>query len=428
MLSLVASVVLLAACTNQPPAAGSFDLPSLETGLGADASVSSGAYIKHVIVVVQENRSFDNLFATFQGADGTTQGLLHTGKTIPLREANLFTANDLSNAHSTFETEYDYGKMDGFDKVPIDGSSTFAFEYVNPAQIQPYWTLAKQYVLADHLFQTQSSGSFTAHQDLIRGGTAINSTESLIDFPTAWPWGCDAPAGTVTSLITAKEYLTDEGPFPCMTYSTLRDLLDAKKVSWKYYAPKIDVPGVPIGAQLWNAFDAIKAVRQGSEWSTNVSMPETNIFGDITNGKLAAVTWIVPEFQNSDHPGEGYSDAYDDGPQWVSKIVNAVGSSKYWQSSAIVVLWDDWGGWYDHVEPPHINDQSLGFRIPMIVISPYARQSYVSHTQYETASIVRFIEDNWSLGRLGTADERAASIVDCFNFNLKARAFKPIDY
>ncbi|HTU82282.1 MAG TPA: alkaline phosphatase family protein [Candidatus Acidoferrales bacterium] len=397
---------------------------------GPDANVasgsSSGAYIKHVIVVVQENRSYDNLFATFPHGDGATSGLTHTGASIPLAKANLYTPADINNQHPAFLTDYDGGKNDGFDKLPVQGKADFVYEYVDPSQIRTYWWLAKHYVLADHFFQTQSSGSFTAHQDLIRGGTGIGDDEALIDFPTAWPWGCDAPAGTVTSLITPTAYLADQGPFPCMSYRTLRDLLDAKSVSWKYYAPQLEQPGVPIGADLWNAFDAVKAVRYGSEWNTNVSMPNTNIFKDISSGNLAAVSWIVPEFQNSDHPGTAYGDAYDDGPAWVASIVNAIGGSQYWQSSAILILWDDWGGWYDHVPPPQLDDQGLGFRVPFIVVSPFAKKGYVDHEQYETASVVRFIEDNWRLGRLGTADKRAADILDAFDFARPARPFKEV--
>jgi phospholipase C len=284
--------------------------------------------------------------------------------------------------------------------------------------------MAQQYVLGDHMFPTQASGSFTAHQDLIRGGTELNSYETLIDFPTDGPWGCDAPPGVTTSLLTSsQQYLKDQGPFPCFTYETMRDLLDAQSVSWKYYTPAITTHG----GDLWNAYDAIQQVREGSEWTTNISSPETNIFKDISNNALPAVSWVIPDGQNSDHPAQQEWGIHKDtGPSWVAQIVNAVGESAYWNSSAIVVVWDDWGGFYDHVAPPQLDYTGLGFRVPLLVISPYAKPGYVSHTQYEFGSILKFVEQTFNLGSLGTTDVRATSIGDVFNFAKGARAFKPI--
>ncbi|MGB6518440.1 MAG: alkaline phosphatase family protein [Candidatus Cybelea sp.] len=237
--------------------------------------------------------------------------------------------------------------------------------------IKPYWSMAKHYVLGDHMFPTQASGRFTAHQDLIRGGTELNSYETLIDFPTDGPWGCDAPPGVVTSLLTSSgQYLANQGPTPCFTYNTMRDLLDAKGVQWKYYTPTITTHG----GDLWNAFDAIKAVRYGSEWTANISSPETNIFKDISGNALPAVSWVIPDGQNSDHPAQqSWGIKTDTGPSWVASIVNAVGQSQYWNSTAIVVVWDDWGGFYDHVAPPQLDYTGLGFRVPLLVVSPYAK-------------------------------------------------------
>jgi len=241
------------------------------------------------------------------------------------------------------------------------------------------------------------------------------------------PWGCDAPAGTVTSLLIAgspPKYESDAGPFPCLKYSTLRDLLDARSVTWKYYSP----PEPHGTGALWDAFDAIKAVREGPEWHTNVTHQPTVIFSDISGGTLPAVSWVVPDDVNSDHPG----DASDTGPSWVASIVNAVGESKYWDSTAVIVVWDDWGGFYDHVKPPFFDRLGgLGFRVPMLIVSPFAREGkskrgYISHTQYEFGSILKFVEHIWGLGSLGTTDSRAANIVDCFDFAQHPRTFNPI--
>lgn len=381
-----------------------------------------GKYFTHIVLVIQENRSFDNLFATFPHADGTTIGKTHDG-TLRLRKANLASVPSPLNGYASFNADWNGGKMNGFDTVRVGKlPGTYVYQYVAPAQIKPYWDLAEQYVLSDHTFQLEGSGSFTAHQDLIRGGTAISASERLIDFPNGQPWGCDAPKGTVTTTITAQNQIQyGQGPFPCLSYRTLRDLLDPAAVSWRYYTPTIQ----SFAGGIWNAFDAIAAVRNGSEWSTSVISPETQIFTDIHRDTLPAVSWVVPDFQNSDHPG-GNSDT---GPSWVAQIANAIGESPAWKTTAILIVWDDWGGWYDHVRPPGmLRYGGLGFRVPLIVVAPYAKAGYVSHNPYEFGSIVRFIEDNWSLGRLGTSDATAPDFVkDFFDFNQTRRKFVPID-
>jgi phospholipase C len=374
------------------------------------------------VILIQENRTFDNLFATFPGADGTRFGKTHDGQ-IRLAKGNLKGAISPNNGYLSWIQDYRGGLMNGFDQVPIGSvPGTYVYQYVDPAQIVPYWSLARQYVLADHMFQTQGSGSFTAHQDLIAGGTAIDPSHSLIDFPSFPPWGCDSPSGTVTTLITENDdYEFNRGPFPCLKYRTLRDVLDAKGISWRYYTPEVNKS---FGGDLWNAFDAIAAVRHGPQWGTNVVWPETDVFNDIARNTLPSVSWVIPDFQNSDHPGA----PSDTGPSWVAQVVNAVGKSPAWNSTAILIVWDDWGGWYDHVAPP--GDRSfggLGFRVPFIVVSPYAKRGYVTHAQYEFGSIVRFVEDNWGLPRLGTTDVRAADFAnDVFDFTQSPRPFEPI--
>ncbi len=404
---------------------------------------STSSLIQHVVIIVQENRTFNDFFATFPGADGTTKGEMG-GKAIPLKKVSLVELCDFGHSRNGFLRDYDGGKMDGFN---FEGGSKNCpgpagrkpYQYVNPGEIAPYWDMAEQYVLVEKMFQTQGSGSFTGHQDLIRGGTTFDKalTESLVDFPTAIPWGCDAPVNTKTSYLLwtggAIHGQHNQGPFPCTDqfpssgsyYPTLRDLLDQNSVSWKYYTPEIAGSG-----GLWNAFDMIAPVRKGSEWQTNISTPETKIFKDITNGKLANVSWVIPDAANSDHPGAA---AKDTGPSWVASVVNALGESSYWPSTAIVIVWDDWGGFYDPAPPPFFDHWGgLGFRVPAIIVSPYAREAtpskpgYISTTQYEFGSILRFVEDNWNLGQLGTTDGRAHSIVDSFDFTQAPRTFQEI--
>ena len=385
--------------------------------------VGTPKYIKHVVIMIQENRTFDDFFATYPGADGTTTGQTHHG-TVSLKEVPLGGV-DLDHTWKAFVTEFDGGKMDGFDSINLGAwgggppAKLYPYQYVNPSDVGPYWTMAQQYVLADHMFETQSSGSFIGHQDLIAGSTAINSKEALVNYPSSDVWGCDAPKNTVTSLLTADRIVHHgAGPFPCLTYPTLRDSLDAGGISWKYYAPPVNTN---VG-KIWSAFDAIAAVRNGPEWQTNVVTPETTIFKDIAANALPAVSWIAPDAKNSDHPGHDVTG----GPSWVAQVVNAIGGSPAWNSTAVIVIWDDWGGFYDHVAPPQLDYQGLGFRVPMLVISPYAKKGYVSHTSYEFGSILKFVEDNWAIPRVGTTDVRAASMADVFDFTQPPRKFVQI--
>jgi phospholipase C len=390
--------------------------------------------------MIQENRSFNDFFATFPGADGSTTGVIekyaacHVRKTrrIPLQEVGLLLPQDLPHSYQAYQTSYDSGKMDGFDRVVSDyhqSECKYPYSYTNPLQIQPYWTLAKQYTLAEHMFTTQGSASFTAHQDLIRGSTQISASPqplAMVDEPTKYPWGCDDAPGAKTSLVTMNgEFEPGKGPFPCTkdfppsySYNTLRDLLDAKGVTWKYYVLPLDKN---FGA-LMNAYDVIAAVRYGPEWKSNIVTPQTKIFDDITNGTLASVSWVIPDEPDSDHPGE----QIDTGPSWVASVVNAIGQSSYWDSTAIIVVWDDWGGLYDNLAPAQHGFGGLGFRVPAIIVSPYAKPGYISPTYYEFGSILKYIEQNWSLGSLGTTDKTATSIIDCFNYSQSPIQFKPI--
>jgi phospholipase C len=396
--------------------------------------------IAHVVVIVQENRTFNNLFATYPGADGTTLAKvaenakchIDKSRTVRLQEKGLLGFMDFNHYYQAYRTARDGGKMDGFDEIALKhgrNACLAPYQYVIPSQIRPYWDIAKQYVLAEHMFTTQGSGGFTGHQDLITDGTLIAQGEAMVNFPTCsgpkCHWGCDAPPGTHTSFITQNDVLRlGKGPFPCsndfaMKYPTIRDLLDAKGVAWRYYAPH---SCCNTNGRLFNAFDAIYPVRYGPEWKANISMPETNVFKDISSGELAAVSWVIPDGVDSDHPGS----KVDDGPSWVASVVNAIGESPYWDSTAIVVVWDDWGGLYDNLDPPQRGFGGRGFRVPALVVSPYAKAGHISPTVYDFSSILKYIEQNWDLGYLGTGDRNANSLLDCFDYSQPPITFSPI--
>jgi len=209
------------------------------------------------------------------------------------------------------------------------------------------------------------------------------------------------------------------GPFPCYNYETLADELDAKALSWKYYAPMVTTPPTPpVPGGIWSVFDAISHIRYGPDWTADVISPETTFLTDAPNG-LPDVTWIVPSYANSDHAASGSAT----GPEWVTSVVNAIGTGPDWNSTAVFVLWDDWGGWFDHVPPPQIDSMGLGYRVPLMVISPYAKHGYVSHVQHEFGSILKFTEETFGLAPLSASDVRADDFSDCFDYGQGPQPF-----
>ncbi|HEY1653906.1 MAG TPA: alkaline phosphatase family protein [Candidatus Tumulicola sp.] len=402
--------------------------------------------IQHVVIIFQENRSFNSLFMNFPGAVTSTTGqckefhpgggypaVCPNGKVVTLHPIALETSGipdqgkDIEHGHRAYEAEYDDGAMDGFGSIfkGTNGShqppaKTYPYAYVVRREIKPYWDMAHRYTLADHMFSTATTDSFVAHQQIMAGTTRLNAQESLTDTPTNRPWGCDAPPGTRTGVIFTDGSFNDfHGPFPCFTqYETMADVLDAENVSWKYYVESYKT--FEFSGLVWDAFDAIKKVRYGADWK-NVTSPSRTVLRDLGNGTLPQVSWIIPQLLDSDHPASGSNT----GPSWVTSVVNAIGESPYWKNTAIIVMWDDWGGFYDPVPPPQLDYTSLGFRVPMIVISPFAKKHYVSKTQYEFGSVLKFIEENFGTGSLGSSDVRANSIGDVFDFSQKPGAFRP---
>ena len=212
--------------------------------------------------------------------------------------------------------------------------------------------------------------------------------------------------------------------YPCFEHPTLSDLLEAQGISWRYYTPS--------AGSIWTGPNAIEHICQpqsqsgrrsckGNAWS-NVKIPQTQILTDIASNQLASVSWIIPDGTASDHAlGNDGS-----GPSWVASIVNAIGNSPYWSNTAIINTWDDWGGWYDHVAPKIINSYEYGIRVPLIVVSPYAKAEYISHMSHDFGSILKFIEQIYGLPSLGYADALADSLSDCFDFSQQPLKFHAV--
>lgn len=395
--------------------------------LGCGDSVSRK--IQHVVIILQENRSTDNLFHGLPNADIANSGFNSKGQIVQLTSVPLQINYDMDHSHRAFLAMWDGGRMDGADRVaclagpcPING----AFRYVDPADVQPYFDLAEQYTFADRMFQTHQGPSFPAHQYLI-AGTSAPSTNSrsyaaenvagpiLLGHNSFHESGCSGPRGQSVKLISPPGIELEE-MYPCFEHPTLMDLLDPRKIDWRYYTTPMTWEST-----LWTAPNAIRHLRYGPDWA-KVIPSSTQVLTDIFAGQLPAVSWVIPSGQNSDHAGVSEGS----GPSWVASVVNAIGQSPYWSNTVIFITWDDWGGWYDHVSPPIYNFYEYGFRVPLIVVSPYAKSHYVSHKMHDFGSLLRFIEENFYLPTLGYADSRADDLSDCFDFTQAPLPFQKI--
>jgi phospholipase C len=199
----------------------------------------------------------------------------------------------------------------------------------------------------------------------------------------------------------------------CKDFATIFDLLVSAGHNWRYYTPDV------------TDFRAAPEMIAHFVGAPNVITPSTRFLTDIGNGTLADVTFIMPPSHASDHPGLVEHNAA--GPRWVASVVNAIGESRFWSSTAVVVFWDDWGGFFDHVAPPQHNAFEYGFRVPLIVASPYAKAEWIDHTQRTFVSALRLIEKTFDLPSLGTNDRLEPDALDpLFNFRQKPRPFKPL--
>ncbi len=399
--------VVIAACGGggggaiAPPGGGGghpSPTPSGSPSPSPSPTVSPGAKIQHIVVVIQENRTVDNLFNGFPGADTVRTGFKHDGTQVQLIGAPLEGPGDWSHGWPWCQTALNTPQnpqMNGFDLIKRVGSPVTNYSYVDVTQSPEvgsiYWKLAQTYTFADRNFQSNCGSSFSAHQYLIAGQSGSPNT------PNNAPWGCDSQIPNP----------------PCFDYQTLGDLLDGKGLSWRFYSNGTTVSD-PSTLSGFQAYDAIRHIRFGADWTAaHIGLPETTFQTDVASNNLAAVSWVTPTCSNSDNHGcQG-----GDGPAWVASVVNAVGQSAYWNNTVIFITWDDWGGWYDHVAPTKLDQWGLGPRTPLIVVSPYARAGYVSHVNHEFGSILKFTELTFGLSSLNQADSRADNLLDCFNFN-----------
>jgi phospholipase C len=425
---------------------------------------------QHIVVIVQENRTPDNMFQDpnliAAGADISASGTASTG-TITLQPTSLGIDYDISHENQAWVTMCDYNSstgncaMDHADLIsPITcekGATNCPptdpppeFYYVQQSDVQPYWDMAEQFTFGDRMFQTNEGPSFPAHQFLISGTSEPTADSNLFvaENPlgvsaSSADAGCTAPSAEYVYTIDPSGVESTTGIYPCFEHPTLTDELDAASVTWRYYAP--------LAGSIWTAPNAIEHICvpnvpppngtscTGPDWVNNVALAPGGvgnppILTDIQNNQLQQVSWVIPTGSNSDHAGETTTTG---GPSWVTSIVNAIAAnSLYWPNTAIIIVWDDWGGWYDHVPPPKVINNGTswgsgyvyGFRVPLIVVSPLAKPGYISHNVHDYGGILNFIEQAFNLQQLGFADSNTTdNFADCFDFTQTPNAPPNID-
>jgi phospholipase C len=369
--------------------------------------------VRHVVFILKENRSFDHIFGTMPGVNGATQGKLSSGQTIPLSHAPDRTENYAHDWNSV-ERAIDDGKMDAFDTTFKCGKPRYlCYSQYTQNDIPNYFAYAKNYLIADNFFSSITGPSFPNHQYAI--ASQSNSTVSnpqLDGKDLSSKWGCDSPTG---AFVVAFDPATGQFSHttPCQDYQTLADVLDAAGTSWRYYAPSEGTPGYQ-----WSAFDAVKHIRFGAQWQTNV-VPYTQFVSDASDPatcKLPAVSWLVPDTPDSEHPTAPMSQ----GQNWTTAQINAVMQGACWSSTAIFLTWDDNGGFYDHVSPPPVDAFGAGIRVPLLIISPFVKRGTVYSKFGTFDSVLAFIEANWRLRSLTQRDAKANNLMDAFTFRQDA--------
>lgn len=379
--------------------------------------------IKHFVFLVKENRTFDTLFGRFPGADGATVGKTCDGRTVPLRRAGDKTQGP-DHSFVGGLTAINGGGMNCFDRLRV-GERLQAYVQYHEEDIPNYWAYARRFALADRFFSSVYGPTGVEHLWILAG-----QSDRFVDHERPGQFGlgepreyCEDPKELAWSFKKLTPYQTDvayeleEIPsiaalvrrfwterWPCTDVEILPDLLEQRGISWKYYTG--DNPWVQV-------MRMIRHVRYGAMWKDVV--PQQRFIKDIERGRLPAVSWLIPPLETSDHPSEGRSLCR--GENWTVRQLNALMESKYWENTAVVLTWDDFGGFYDHVPPPHVDLYGMGPRVPAIIISPWARPGYIDHRTYEFSSVLKTIERIWKLPSLGPRDRRANDMLNAFDFD-----------
>jgi phospholipase C len=358
--------------------------------------------IKHVVFVLLENHSFDQVFGQFPGAAGTITATIAGRGTVSLGHAPLYYWHDIEHDYTDADHAIDNGKMDGFTDIVganLNGDLMSFGQYV-PSDIPNFWSYATHFTLGDHMYSSMSGGTFPNHLYSVAA-----QSDGIVTNPSDWVhgWGCDSGKAAYTVKRSGNKY---GGGGTCFSFPTLADTMQQMGVSWSYYA----APYPDLG-YLFSTLDAFKSIRETSLWDTQVK-DQATFEADARAGRLPAFSWVTPPFKSSSHPPFSICAAED----WFVGKMNALMQGPDWDSTAVFLVWDDFGGFYDHLAPPSVDKFGLGLRVPFLIISPYARRGYVSHTTYSFESILKTFEEISALPPLTERDAQASDTLDSFDF------------
>jgi phospholipase C len=422
----------------------------------------SGSKIQHLIFIVQENHSFDNYFGTYPGANGlplalaipvdpnqTSLGyvqpfhldvsqpimivgdelppgvadpdeLQQSSSTAPFHLDNESIGRDLSHAWVVAHEAYDNGKMDGF--VAAE-KSRITMGYYDRTDIPYYWDYGDQYVLDDNFFSSLMGPSFPNHLYIASGtnGPLNNLPPLCLQTPCKW---------IVNGHIVDNPPANFNWQGLSLDWSTLAQEMSNANVPWAWY----DGEAKPTTPNIWDVLPLFTYFQNHPDQLSEHVRNTQSFITNIRNAQLPAVSWIIPGAWvpptyptqcsaldvgygvGSASPSEHPPARSDCGMDYVAYLVNQVMQSQYWQSSAIIITWDDYGGFYDHVPPPRVDAFGEGFRVPTLVVSPWAKRHFIDHTQYEFASLLTLAEVNFNLPKLGTRDVSANNMMNSFDF------------
>jgi phospholipase C len=360
--------------------------------------------IQHFVTILQENHTYDNYFGTYPRGDGLPAGVCvpfdpkkpAKGCVKPFHIGdNDVLPRDLDHSAATFRLQWDHGRDDGFvralDTRNQDGR--LALGYRDGRDLPYYWNLADQYTLYDRFFSSAGAGSFLNHVFWVTG-TAGGGHDGI-------------------------------PPHGYRNLTTIFDRLEAKGISWKFYVQNYEprltfrtlsqFPGNRASQVIWVPLLNVPRYVDNPRLASHI-VDLDQYYTDLQRGTLPAVSYIAPSGP-SEHPPSNLGS----GQAFVRTLINALIESSAWKHSAFLLAYDDWGGWYDHVRPPRVDKYGYGFRVPAILVSPYARRGYIDHTRLDFTSILAFIEDNWGLRPLGARDSHANSIARSLDFKRPPR-------
>jgi phospholipase C len=378
--------------------------PALRLPPFATCSAATCGPIQHIVIVVKENRSFDNMFGRFPRANGTVYARAGN-RVFKMSVTPDALKHDLGHGDVSTVNAMNGGRMNEFIRVSyarqrVDNGrlQDVADSQFDEQSIPNYFAYARAYGLADEFFSTIAASSFPNHLTTV-AGSALHTVDNpflpvtrhgVERWQNPTTWGCDAQRGSLVHVSINGAVRT---VFPCFNGKTLVDEANAAGVSWRYYSASMGTFGY-----LWNALDAFRQDRYSKQWLTNVSTPQ-GFDRDARAGKLPAISWLTPPLSGSDHPPESECA----GENWTVGELNQIMKSPDWRHTVVVLTWDDFGGFYDHVRPPSAPGfwaGSLGPRVPALVISPYARPHLIYHRQLDFRSILKFAENQFHLPHL----------------------------